>query len=160
MALMTHESVEARLTRLGIVLPESNAPAANYVPYVQTGNLVFIAGQTCKADGTMVYRGRIDNASMIPTGKLAARLCGLNLLIQLKNACGGDLNRVTRCVRIGVLVQTASEFSEHAKIADGVSDLMLEVFGEKGQHTRMTAGCYTLPSDSMVEADAIFEVMV
>lgn len=151
--------IEMRLKQLEIELPRENPPAANYVPYVKTGNLVFIAGQTCKWDGILQYIGKVGSDYTTDEGRAAARLCGLNIILQLKKSCDGNLDKVKRCVKIGVFVNSNDEFKEHAKIADGVSDLLVDVFGENGRHVRVSASSNSLPSGATVEVDAIFELL-
>ena len=151
-------NVEARLKSLGIELPAVNNPAANYVPFVQAGNLVFIAGQTCKWNGILQYAGKIGQKYSVDEGVQAARLCALNILLQIKNACNGDWEKITRCVRVNVFVNSTDDFTEHAKIANGVSDLIVEIFGEKGKHVRTSSSSNALPGGTTVEVDAIFEV--
>jgi enamine deaminase RidA (YjgF/YER057c/UK114 family) len=147
-----------RLKELGIELPEVNPPAAQYEPYVQVGNLVFIAGQTCKWNGVLQYAGKVGKEYTVEDAQQAARLCGLNILLHLKNACKGDFEQVKRCVRIGVFINATDDFSAHAQVANGVSDLMISVFGEHGKHVRTTVGTNSLPAQSAVEVEAVFQV--
>lgn len=151
-------TIEDRLKQLGIELPGVNNPAANYVPYVQVGNVVFTAGQTCKWNGVLQYAGKVGKDYTVEEGQKAARLCGLNILLQIKTACGGDLEKVKRCLRINVFVNSTDDFVDHAKVANGISDLMVEVFGEKGKHVRTSSSSNALPGNTAVEVDAIFEV--
>jgi enamine deaminase RidA (YjgF/YER057c/UK114 family) len=153
-------NIDARLSELGIELPGLNNPAANYVPFVKVGALVFIAGQTCKWNGALQYAGKIGKEYSVEEGVKAARLCGLNILLQLKNACDGNWESIKRCVRINVLINSTDDFLEHAKIANGVSDLIIDVFGENGKHVRVSSGSNSLPGNSTVEVDAIFEVVL
>ncbi len=149
---------EARLSELGIELPEAAAPAANYVPYVITGNLVFISGQITMWNGTLMYKGRLGENLSLDDGLAAARLCALNLIAQLKAACDGDLDRVSRCVRLGGFVNCTPDFTDHPKIVNGASDLMVEIFGEAGKHARAAVGCSSLPLGVSVEIEGVFEV--
>jgi len=149
---------EARLSELGIELPEAAAPAANYVPYVITGNLVFISGQITMWNGTLMYKGRLGENLSLDDGLAAARLCALNLIAQLKAACDGDLDRVSRCVRLGGFVNCTPDFTDHPKIVNGASDLMVEIFGEAGKHARAAVGCSSLPLGASVEIEGVFEV--
>lgn len=149
-----------RLKELDIELPESNPPAANYIPYTQSGNQVFIAGQTCKWNGELQYKGKVGDTYSLTQAQSAARLCGLNVLMQIKHACGGDLDKVVKCIRLGVFVNSTDDFSDQAKVANGVSDLMGDVFGERGKHVRSTVSCNALPSQTTVEVEAVFEVRV
>ncbi len=150
--------IEERLKTLGIELPEINLPAANYVPYIKVNNLVFIAGQTCKWNGVLKYAGKVGTEYSLEEAQKAARLCGLNILLQIKNACGGDLEKVKQCVRINVFVNSTDDFTQHAQVANSVSDLMIDVFGEKGRHVRTSLSSNALPSNTTIEVDAIFEV--
>ena len=152
------KNIDARLKELGIELPDSNMPAANYIPYYKTGNLVFIAGQTAKWNGQLKYSGKVGKDYSLEEAQEAAHLCGLNILLQIKNALNGDLDKVHHCVRLGIFVNSTNDFSEQAKVANGVSDLMVEVFGEKGRHVRTTVSSNSLPSHTAVEVDAVFEI--
>ena len=150
--------IDARLAQLGIVLPDAPAPAANYVPFVITGALVFIAGQIPMADGKPQYVGRVGSDFSAEEGAACARLCGLNLLAQLRAACGGDLDRVRRCVKLGGFVNCAAGFTRHPQVINGASDMMVEIFGDAGQHARFAVGASALPLGVAVEIDAIFEI--
>ena len=147
-----------RLEKLKIELPEAAAPVANYVPYVITDNLVFISGQIPFLNGKIQYIGKLGKNIAIVEAQKAARLCGINLLSQLKNACGGDLDRVTQVIKINGFVNGTSDFTDQALVINGTSDLMFEVFQEKGKHARAAIGCNSLPLGAAVEVDAIFEV--
>ncbi len=149
-------AVDKRLMELGIVLPSPGAPGGNYVPFVVTGDLVFMAGQVARSEGRMAYAGKVGREISVERGQAAARLCALNLLAQLKVACNGDLDRVVRCVRLGGFVNCAPDFKDQPKVVNGASDLMIEVFGERGKHARTAVGVAALPSDSAVEVEAIF----
>lgn len=156
--MTTSLTINDRLKALGIELPVSNPPAANYVPYVVTGNLIYVSGQTCKWNGVVQYAGKVGREFTVEEGKQAARMCGLNVLLQLKGACGGDLENVTRCVKLNVYIHATDVFDEQSQVANGVSDLMVDVFGEKGRHARTSVSCNSLPLQSAVEVDAVFEV--
>ena len=149
--------VDKRLAELGITLPAPGAPGGNYVPYAIVGDLVFMSGQLARREGKVVYAGKVGADLTIEQGQAAARLCALNLLTQLKAACGGNLDRVVRCVRIGGFVNCLPDFREQPKVVNGASDLMIEVFGERGRHARTAIGA-TLPSDSAVEIEAVFQL--
>ena len=151
-------STEKRLSEIGITLPPPGAPAGNYVPFVLVGELAFMAGQVAREAGKMKYTGKVGRDLTIEQGQAAARLCAVNLLAQLKAACGGDLDRVERCVRLSGFVNCAPDFQEHPKVVNGASDLMVEVFGERGQHARTAVGSVSLPLDSAVEVEAIFQL--
>lgn len=150
--------IEARLKTLGITLPEGPAPAANYVPAVRSGNLLFVAGQVPVKDGKDQVVGKLGREVSLEQGQLAARICAVNIIAQAKTALGGDLDRVVRCVRLGGFVNAAPEFTDHPKVINGASDLMVEVFGEAGRHARAAVGCGSLPRNVAVEIDAVFEV--
>ncbi len=150
--------ITKRLAELGIELPASNPPAANYIPYLITGNYVHISGQTCKWNGEVQYAGKLGKEFTLDEGKQAARVCGLNVLLQLKSACSGDLEKVVQCVKLTVYVNSTDSFAEQSQVANGVSDLMVDVFGEKGRHTRTSVSANSLPLHSAVEVDAIFEI--
>lgn len=152
--------IEKRLQDLGIVLPVPSMPVANYVSYVRTGNLVFISGQTSVGvDGKMVT-GRLNDGLNLETGQAAARLCGLRIIAQMKDACDGDLTRVARIVKLGGFVCSLPQSSEAdiPKVINGCSDLMVEVFGDDGKHARFAVGSPSLPRDAAVEIDAVFEI--
>ncbi len=149
---------ERRLAELGIVLPEAAAPAANYVPFVITGDLVFVSGQIPMRDGKFVYTGRLGDDLSLEDGQQAARLVGLNIIAQVKAACDGDLDRVRRCVKLGGFVNCTSDFHQHPQVINGASDLMVEVFGDAGRHARFALGSNALPFNVAVEIDAIFEI--
>ncbi len=151
-------TIESRLRELGIALPEAAAPAANYVPYVVVGNLVFVSGQLPMAEGKVAFTGRLGAELGLEEGRQAARLCGLNLIAQARAACGGDLERVKRVVRLAAFVSSTPEFTDHPKVVNGASDLMVEVFGDKGRHSRAAVGVAALPLNAAVEIDGIFEI--
>ena len=148
--------VEARLVELGIALPEPVSPIANYVPFVRAGSLLHISGQvSLGTDGgiTGIVGAEIDLA----TAQRAARLCGVNLIAQMK-AATGDLDTVKRIVRLGGFVQAGPDFYEIPAVVNGASDLMVEVFGEAGRHARSAVGVYRLPRNFAVEVDAVVEL--
>ena len=141
-----------------MTLPPPGAPGGNYVPYVVVGDLVFMAGQVAREAGKMKYVGKVGREVSVEDGRAAARLCAVNLLAQLKAACGGDLDRVERCVRLGGFVNSPPDFTDHPKVVNGASDLICEVFDERGQHARTAVGAAALPLDSAVEVEAIFQL--
>ena len=149
--------IEETLAKLGITLPTPAAPVANYVPYVISGNLVFISGQVSLAPAGLI-KGRLGEDMSLEDGVAAARVCGLNLIAQLKAACGGDLNRVKRVVKLGGFVNSAPAFVDQPKVANAASELMLEVFGEAGRHARAAVGSISLPLGAPVEIEFLFEV--
>ena len=150
--------IDSRLKELAIELPEAPAPVANYVPYVVTGNLVFISGQIPLQDGKIISVGTLGRDLEVADGQAAARLCALNVLAQLKVACGGELDRVERCVRLGGFVNGTPDFGQQPQVMNGASDLMVEVFGEAGRHARFAVGAGTLPGGASVEVEAVFEI--
>ena len=150
--------IEARLAEKNIRLPEAAAPAANYVPWVVAGNLVFISGQITMEGGEITYQGRVGEDYSVEEAQRAARLCALNLIAQLRAACGGDLDRVRRVVKLGGFVNSAPGFTEQHLVINGASDLMVEVFGEAGRHARAAVGVPALPFGVAVEVDGVFEL--
>ncbi|HER25663.1 MAG TPA: RidA family protein [Rhodospirillales bacterium] len=151
-------TVDQRLSDLGITLPEPAAPAANYIPYVISGNLVFVSGQITMVDGELKYVGKVGDDFGIEEGYQAARICAINLLAQLKIACGGDLDRVRRVVKLGGFVNCRPDFTDQPKVINGASDLMGEVLGDAGKHARFAVGAPSLPLGIAVEVDGIFEI--
>ncbi len=150
--------IDARLAELAIELPEASVPVANYVPTVQTGKLVFISGQVPIVGGTAQCVGKVGSDFSAEEGAKCARLCAINLLAQLRAACGGDLDRVARCVKLGGFVNCTPDFTGQPQVVNGASDLIVEVFGDKGKHARFAVGAPSLPLGVAVEIDAIFEV--
>ena len=150
-------SVHDRLAHLGIVLPEAAAPAANYVPGVVHHGLLHISGQIPFGEDGQLIRGRLGEDMTTKEGAAAARRCGIGLLAQM-NAALGTLNRVNRVVKLGVFVASTTDFTDQPKVANGASDLMVEVFGEKGRHARSAVGVAALPLGVAVEIDAIIAV--
>ena len=150
--------VETKLAELGISLPSPMAPIANYVPYVVTGNMVVVSGQIPAIDGKVAVTGKVSWGVSVEQAKDAARLCFVNVLVHLKAACGGDLDRVRRVVRLGGFVAAPSDFTQHAVVMNGASDLAVAVFGEAGRHARSTIGVPSLPADAAVEVEGLFEI--
>lgn len=149
--------VEERLKAIGIELPQPVAPVANYVPYVRSGNLVTISGQiSIAADGGI--KGTVGVDVDLETAQKAARICGINLLAQMKAACDGDLDRVVRVVKLGGFVQAGPDFIDIPKVINGCSDLMVEALGDAGRHARSAVGVYKLPLGFAVEVDAVVEI--
>jgi enamine deaminase RidA (YjgF/YER057c/UK114 family) len=151
-------AIEQKISSMGITLPESVMPAANYVPYTKTGNLVFISGTLPMKDGKPQDIGKLGREFTVEQGQKTARLCGINILAHLKAACGGDLSKVVRCVRMGIFVASAEGFTDQPKVANGVSDMMVEIFGDAGKHARFAVGVSELPFGVAVEVDATFEI--
>lgn len=150
--------IDSRLAQLGLDLSSPPAPVASYVPYVVAGNLVFVSGQVTLAKDGLKYVGVVGKELSLDDGKAAARLCAVNVLAQLKTAVNGDLDRVRRCVRLGVFVNAVAEFTQHPEVANGASDLIQEVFGEAGRHARAAVGAGSLPRNVAVEVEAVFEI--
>ena len=149
--------VEERLAGLGIVLPQPVAPVANYVPFVQAGNLVHISGQV-SLDANGGLKGTVGTEVDLETAQQGARLCGINLLAQMKAAAGGDLDNVIRVVKLNGFVQAGPDFYDIPKVINGCSDLMVEVLGDAGRHARSAVGMYKIPLGFAVEIDALIEV--
>ena len=148
---------ERRLKELGIVLPASPAPVANYVRWVRTGNLLFLAGHGPQKDGQLTHIGKVGRELTIAQGQEAARLVGLNLLASTREALG-SLDRVKRIVKVLGMVNAVPEFGDQPKVINGCSDLFVEVFGEKGRHARSAVGMGSLPNQITVEIEVIVEV--
>ncbi|MEE3000216.1 MAG: RidA family protein [Pseudomonadota bacterium] len=150
--------IDERLQELGIKLPKATPPVANYAPYTKTGNLVFISGQVPLLKGEIQYPGKLGKDVSIEHAQIASRLCGMNIIAQLKIACGGDLSRVTQVIKLNGYVNGTPDFTDQAMVINGASDLMFEVFQDIGKHARAAVGCVALPLGAAVEVDAIFEV--
>ena len=149
--------IENRLAELGIDLPDAPAPQANYVPFVQAGDLVFVSGQIpIGPDGFIV--GKLGADMSIDGGEEAARLCAIGLLAQAKAACGGDLDRVQRVVKLTGFVNSTGDFGDQPKIINAASDLLVEVFGEAGRHSRSAVSAASLPFGVAVEIEGIFQI--
>ena len=151
-------SIDKKLETLGITIPDAPSPAANYIPYVISGNLVFIAGQVPFENGQINYTGKVGKDIDINKAKEVAKICSLNVISVLKNAVKGDLSKVKKCVKLGIFVSCTSDFHQQPEVANGASDLMVEIFGENGKHARFAVGANSLPRNVPVEVDAIFEI--
>lgn len=150
--------IESKLKELGLTLPAPSTPAAAYVPYVTAGNLVFISGQLPLEEGKLNITGRLGANVDVATAQKAAKLCALNILAHLKNACGGDLDKVERCVKLGVFVASTPEFFEQPAVGNGASELMQAVFGDAGKHARAAVGVAVLPRNAAVEVEGVFSI--
>ena len=150
--------IEDRLKELGLELPRASAPGANYIPFVRTGNRVYVSGQVCQWIGERRFIGKLGREFTLEQGQEAARLCALNVIAQLQQAIGGDFNRFVRCVRVGGYVNSTPDFLNHPQVINGASDLFVAVLGEEGRHARTAIGVSALPYDVAVEVDAVFEI--
>ena len=149
--------IEERLKNLNIILPPAPAPAANYVPYVITNKLIFISGQIPLIDGEMI-QGKVGEDTEVEIAVKAARACGLAIIAQLKEATNSRLDSISRIVKLGGFVNCVNTFTKQPEIINGASDLMVEVFGEKGKHSRFAVGTNSLPRGVVVEIEAIAEI--
>lgn len=150
-------AIEARLAELGVTLPDAPAPAANYVPYVISGNMVYVSGQISMADGQLMC-GKLGADMGIDAGAAAARSCAISLLAQLKAACGGDLDRLQRVVKLVGFVNSTADFTDQPKVINGASDFMVAALGDAGRHARSAVSAASLPLGVAVEIEAIFEI--
>jgi len=150
-------TIDARLAELGVTLPDAPAPAANYVPFVQVGDLVFISGQISQGPNGLI-KGKLGADLNIEAGEVAARRCGMSLLAQARAACGGDLDRIVRVVKLTGFVNSTADFTDQPKVINGCSDFMVEVLGDAGRHARAAVSAPSLPLGVAVEIEAIFQV--
>lgn len=150
--------IETRLKELGIDLPNAAAPAANYVPYVVSGKLIFVSGQIPVLNGDIKFKGKIGVDLTVEQGQESARLCALNLIAQAKAAAGGDLDRIARVVKLGGFVACQPDFGDQPEVINGASNLMVDVFGDAGRHARFAVGANVLPRNVATEVEAIFEL--
>ena len=148
---------ETRLDELGIDLPSPSAPAANYVPFVRVGDLVYISGQiSMDANGLVI--GKLGDGFSLDDAYAAARLCGINLIAQVRAACDGDLDRLVRVIKLNGFVNATQDFTDHPRVVNGASDLMIEVFGDQGRHARAAVGSSSLPLGVAVDVEGIFQI--
>ena len=150
--------IEQKLEELNITIPEVSAPVANYIPFTKSGNQIFISGQLPIENGEVKYIGKVGTEVSIEDAGKAARICAINIIANLKNACNGNLDKVVQCVKLGIFVNATPDFTDHPIVGNGASDLMVKVFGEKGKHARFAMGAGSLPRGVAVEIDAIFEI--
>ncbi len=150
-------TIEARIAELGLTLPAAPNPVANYVPFLVSGNLLFISGQISKAADGSIVTGALGRDVDIEQGQAAARLCALNILAQAKSALG-SLDRIGQVLKLTGFVNATADFADHPKVVNGASDLMVDVLGDKGRHTRAAVGVSGLPLNSAVEVDAIIAI--
>jgi len=151
--------IDHRLHELAIDLPQASTPGANYVPYVRTGNLLFMTGQLSQWNGERRFIGKLGREFSVEEGKAAARLCALNLIAHARNALDGDLDRISRCIRLVGYVNSLPEFTAQSQVMNGASDTFVDILGDAGRHTRIAIGVSALPYDVAVEVEAIFEVV-
>ena len=149
--------VETKLAEMGVEVPDAPAPAANYVPYVVAGDMVYVSGQISKDDDGLIV-GKLGADMDVAAGQAAAQVCALNLIAQVKAACGGDLDRVVRVVKLGGFVNSAPDFGDQPAVINGASDFIGEVFGDAGAHARAAVGCSALPFGVAVEVEGIFQI--
>lgn len=149
-------SIENKLAELGITLPDAPAPAANYVPFVRTGNLVYVSGQI-STDENGLIKGKLGENMDTEAGAKAARRCGLSLIAQAK-AAAGSLDKIKRVVKLNGFVNSTPDYTEQPQVVNGCSDLMVEIFGDAGRHARAAVSAVSLPLGVAVEIEAIFEV--
>ena len=149
--------IDARLTELGITLPDAPAPAANYVPYVQTGQTLYVSGQISQ-DENGLMKGKVGADATVEQGAAAARRCALSLLAQVRAACGGDLDRLVRVVKLTGFVNSTPDFTDQPKVINGCSDTLVEILGDKGRHARSAVSAGALPLGVLVEIEGIFEI--
>jgi enamine deaminase RidA (YjgF/YER057c/UK114 family) len=150
-------AIETRLAELGITLPSAPAPAANYVPFVRSGDLLFVSGQVCMKDGAFVT-GKVGADMTVEDGAAAARACALSLLAQVRAACEGDLSRLKRVVKLTGFVNSTTDFTDQPKVINGASDVLVEILGDAGRHSRSAVSAGALPFDVAVEIEGIFEI--
>jgi enamine deaminase RidA (YjgF/YER057c/UK114 family) len=149
--------IDARLAELGLTLPEAPAPAANYVPFVRVGDLVFISGQISQSPEGLI-KGKLGADMDVAAGAEAAKRCAMSILAQVRAACGGDLDRIVRAVKLTGFVNSTADFTDQPKVINGCSDLLVEVLGEAGRHSRSAVSAASLPLGVAVEVEAIFQV--
>ena len=150
-------NIEAKLEELGLSLPDAPVPAANYVPYVISGNMLYVSGQI-SADGNGLIKGKLGGGMSVEEGAKAAKHCALALLAQVRAACGGDLSRLRRVVKLGAFVNSTDDFTEQPKVVNGASDLVVALLGDAGRHARSAVSTPSLPLGVAVEIDGVFEI--
>lgn len=150
-------SIEARLAELGVTLPDAPAPAANYVPFVALGNIVHVSGQISQ-DANGLIKGRLGDDMSIEDGAAAAKRCAISLLAQVRNACGGDLSRLVRVIKLTGFVNSTPEFTDQPKVINGASDFLVAALGDVGRHARSAVSAASLPLGVAVEIEGIFEI--
>jgi enamine deaminase RidA (YjgF/YER057c/UK114 family) len=157
-ATIVPSRIETRLEEAGLHLPQAAAPAANYVPWQVSGKTLWISGQLPLREGRLVATGKLGQGVTLEQALEAARWCALNLLAQAREACGGDLDRLQRCLKLTGFVSSAPSFVEHHKVVNGASDMVALAMGEAGRHARSAVGVAALPLDAAVEVEGVFEL--
>lgn len=150
-------TIETRLAELGVTLPNAPAPAANYVPYVIQGNTVYVSGQISN-DANGFITGKLGDDMDVEAGAAAAKTCAISLLAQVKAACGGDLDRLSRVLKLTAFVNSTSDFTDQPKVVNGASDFLVEALGDAGRHARSAVSAPSLPLGVAVEIEGIFEI--
>lgn len=150
--------VEQRLQEISIAIPHAPTPAANYLPFTRTGNLIFVSGQVPFVDGKLEMTGTVGKNASVEDAQNQAKICAINLLAQLKVACDGDLDRVVKVVKLGAFVASANDFFNQPIVVNAASDLMVVAFGDAGRHARFAVGSNALPLNCLVEIDGVFEI--
>lgn len=148
--------IEEKIKSMGINIPIPPTPAGSYIPVVKTGNLLYVSGQIPLEDGKVAFTGKVSDSN-IETAQKSARICAINILAQLKKELG-DLEKISKFVRLSGFVNSVPEFTQHPKVINAASDLLYEIFGDNGKHTRIAVGVSSLPLNSMTEIDAIVEI--
>jgi len=151
-------NIETRLSEMGIVIPEPAVPVASYVGHVVHNGVVTVSGQLPLANGALSQTGLLGAGVSIEEGAAAAKVCAINILAQIKVACGGDLERIVRCIRLGGFVASTPDFTDHPKVINGASDFMGQVLGDRGEHARAAVGVAALPLNASVEVEATFAI--
>ncbi|SHE35183.1 Enamine deaminase RidA, house cleaning of reactive enamine intermediates, YjgF/YER057c/UK114 family [Ruegeria intermedia] len=149
-------SIAAKLESMGVILPDAPAPAANYVPFVRVGNIVYVSGQISKGDALIT--GKLGADMDVAAGAAAARVCAINLLAQVKAACGGDIDKLLRVIKLTGFVNSTADFTDQPQVINGASDFLVEALGEAGRHSRSAVSAASLPLGVAVEIEGIFEV--
>lgn len=149
-------SIAAKLESLGVTLPDAPAPAANYVPFVRVGNIVYVSGQISKDDALIT--GKLGADMDVAAGAAAARVCAINLLAQVKAACGGDIDKLVRVIKLTGFVNSTADFTDQPQVINGASDFLVEALGDAGRHSRSAVSAASLPLGVAVEIEGIFEV--
>lgn len=151
-------TINARLEELGITLPKPPAPVASYVPFTIQDRTVYVSGQVPLSEDGLQFVGKVGAEISVDQAQQAARLCALNILAHVQTACGGDLDRITQCLKIGGFVNAVPDFKQHPQVINGASDLLVDILGERGKHARFAVGSASLPANVSVEVDGLFEL--